>query len=316
LLLDKTLSFATANLFNFVEPPNAFYDFENIYDHAAWQEKNRWTKQQLTLLDADVVGLQEVFSIDASKAMMKQLGYPYFASVDKPIIEQEYIYSKPVVAIASKYPIIEVNPVYPPDAIALDYQIQLPTFSRIPIQAIINIPDIGEIAVYVCHLKSQRAVECLTPERHQPLIGRWLSTQQRGWEALMLRLFMQQAYQSRPMPTILMGDFNQALSSDITGILTQHDEQLDNVLSIQDSWQLFNPMASAEERQATHYHFAKGNVLDYILLSQEFQPDSQYSVAEVTDYCVLDKHLINPSFEHDKQASDHAFVSVTVSFVL
>jgi hypothetical protein len=70
------------------------------------------------------------------------------------------------------------------------------------------------------------------------------------------------------------------------------------------------------ERPATHYHFAKGNVLDYILLSQEFQPDSQYSLADVCQYVTLDEHLINPIFDKDQQASDHAFIAVTVQFVL
>lgn len=316
MLTNKTLSFATANLFNFVEPPGAFYDFENIYEREAWQEKCRWTQRQLSQLDADVVGLQEVFSIEATRELMSQIGYPHFATVDSPDIEQEYIYSKPVVAIASRYPISHISPVTPPKEMSQGYQTQLPPFSRQPIQAIIDVPDIGEVAVYVCHLKSQRATESLEAELEQPLIGRWLSAQQRGWEALMLRLFIQQQYQTHPIPTVLMGDFNQTISSDITGLLTQEVEQQGNLLTLKDSWQLFQLTHPDAERQPTHYHFATGNILDYILLSQEFHPDSQYSLADVTDYRALDKHLINPSFEQDKQASDHAFVAVTVRFVL
>lgn len=316
MLTNQTLTFATANLFNFVEPPGAFYDFENIYEREAWQEKCRWTQQQLKQLNGDIVALQEVFSIEAARELMQQLGYPYFVTVDTPDIEQEYIYSKPVVALACKYPIIDTKPVTPLHAISQGYQAQVPSFSRKPICAIVDITNIGQVAVYVCHLKSQRATDSLEPEYEQPLVGRWLSSQQRGWEAVMLRLFMQQQYQTHPMPTVLMGDLNQALSSDITGLLTETIEQHPVALQLQDSWQLISDNKATSQRQATHYHFAKGNVLDYILLSQEFHPGSQHSLADVLDYRTLDKHLINPSFEQDKQASDHAFVAVTVRFVL
>ncbi|NOH26305.1 endonuclease/exonuclease/phosphatase family protein [Vibrio europaeus] len=316
MLTNKTLTFATANLFNFVEPPKAFYDFENIYDGEAWQEKCRWTQEKLTSLDADIVGVQEVFSIDAARRLLEELGYPHFAVVDEPNLEQDYICSQPVVAIASRYPIISVSAVTPPSSIEECYQVKAPDFSRKPIYATVDVPDIGEVAVYVCHLKSQRPTDSLDTEKSHSLVGQWLSSQQRGWEAVMLRLFMEQQYNNHPIPTVLMGDMNQAISSNITGLLTQQVNEDDKQLRLRDSWQLQSASATESERPPTHYHFAKGNVLDYILLSQEFQPGSQYSMADVTGYQTLDTHLINPSFDKDKQASDHAFVAVTVQFVL
>ena len=327
MLTDKELTFATANLLNFIEPPNAFYDFENIYDGEAWQEKCRWTKTQIQMLDADIVGVQEVFTIEAMRTLFAEMGYPYFASVDHPHVESDYIYSQPVVALASRYPITRIEAVTPIDSIQQGYQTPLPTFSRKPLYVVVDVPDIGEVAVYVCHLKSQRATESHDPEHAHPLIGRWLSSQQRGWEAVMLRLFMDQQYKRHPIPTVLMGDMNQALSSDITGLLTIESNHASERLKLQDSWGLFCNRQSYEKHQLnetlqsinrtpTHYYFAKGNILDYILLSQEFQPHSQYSMADITEYTVLDNHLINPIFERDKQASDHAFVAVTVRFVL
>ena len=312
----QTLTFATANLFNFVAPPNAFYDFENIYETQAWAEKCRWTKEKLTLLDADIVGLQEVFSIEAARQMMADLGYGYFAVVDTPHIEQEYIYSQPVVAVASRYPITRYEAVMPPSALMESYDVPFPDFSRQPISAVVSVPNIGEIAVYVCHLKSQRATESASGESEHPLLGRWLSHQQRGWEAVMLRIAMENAYRSHPVPTVLMGDMNQSLDSVLTGQLTLNTSSGSATLTLEDSWSLYQTNDKAKDRAATHYHFATGNVLDYLLLSQEFQAHSPYSLADVVGYQVLDQHLINPSFAQDSQASDHAFVSVTVSFVL
>jgi len=316
LQTNKTLTFATANLFNFVEPPGAFYDFENIYDGEAWKEKCHWTQEKLKVLNADIVGVQEVFSIDAARMLFEELGYPHFAVVDEPHLEQGYIFSQPVVALASKHPIENLGAVTPLNSIREHYQVDTPEFSRKPIYATVDVPDIGEVAVYVCHLKSQRPTDSLDAENAHSLVGQWLSSQQRGWEAVLLRLFMEQQYANHPIPTVLMGDLNQTLSSDITGLLTKEVSNDNKLLRLKDSWQLQSASVIESERPPTHYHFAKGNVLDYILLSQEFQPDSQYSMADVTEYQTLDAHLINPSFDKDKQASDHAFVAVTVRFVL
>ncbi|WP_159650620.1 endonuclease/exonuclease/phosphatase family protein [Vibrio atypicus] len=313
---NNTLTFATANLFNFVEPPNAFYDFENIYEQEAWQGKCAWTKKHVEALDADIIGLQEVFSIEATQILFKQMGYKYFAVVDQPQVADEYIYSHPVVALASKYPIKHVEAVRPLEWISDSYQIPTPQFSRKPIYAVVNVPEIGEIACYVCHLKSQRASESSNPEQEHALVGQWVSAQQRGWEAIMLRLFMEHQYQRHPIPCVLMGDMNEPLDSSITGLLTREINQSSEKLTLQDSWSILNRNNKDACRQPTHYHFAKGNVLDYLLVSQEFQPDSPYSLADIVDYQTLNAHLINPSFEKDRYASDHAFVSMTVHFVL
>lgn len=321
MITDRALSFATANLFNFIEPPSAFYDFENIYDSDAWRDKCLWIENTIQELNADIVGLQEVFSVEAARVLFKQMGYPYFASVDKPHVEQGYIYSHPVVAIASRYPIVRVKAVTPLKVIEESYPITLPEFSRKPIYAVVDVPELGEIAIYVCHLKSQRPTESYaqamgsTTMKTSSIVGRWLSSQQRGWEAVMLRLFMEQQYALHPVPSVLMGDMNQPLTSELTGLLTHESGTELGALILEDSWHLFNRNKPSIDRAPTHYHFSVGNVLDYILFSQEFHPDSPISLADITDYQVMDEHLTDPRFERDKQASDHAFVGTTLCFV-
>lgn len=314
MLTDYSLTFATANLFNFIEPPAAFYEFDNIYEDAAWQGKCHWTEKELTELNADIIGLQEVFSIDAARALCEKLGYPYFATVEQPSVESDYIYSKPVVAIASKYPITNLQKVTPPVDQCRGYSLTLPDFSRHPIHVSIDVPELGEIDVYVCHLKSQRVTESEHPDLELPILGSWLSSQQRSWEALMLRLYMESVYQLSPKPTVLLGDMNQAITSDTTGLLIKQVDQTPQGLVLKDSWELLTN--THQTRPATHYHFATGNVLDYILMSQEFHPDSDRSLADVVHYQTLDSHLINPNYQQDKYASDHAFVAATVRYVL
>ncbi|EPF7977549.1 endonuclease/exonuclease/phosphatase family protein [Vibrio harveyi] len=311
------ITFATANLFNFVAPPGAYYDFENIYSLDDWQDKLTWTKSQLEQLAPDIIGLQEVFSIEETKAFFTTMGYQYFASVDTPHIEGDYIYSRPVVAIASRFPIESYEAVtFDKETLNAFGDFSAPPFSRKPIRAIIVHPIIGHIAIYVTHLKSQRPADSETPADASKPIARWLSTQQRGWEAAMLRDAMQKQYARNSMPTVLMGDMNQAITStSVNKVLIEHYGDSVTDLQLNDGWEL-QVAPTLEPRPATHYHFAKGNVLDYILLSQEFDAHAGISIAEVTRYEVLDAHLINPSFERDKNASDHAFVALTVEIKL
>ncbi|HDM8234230.1 TPA: endonuclease/exonuclease/phosphatase family protein [Vibrio campbellii] len=311
------ITFATANLLNFVAPPGAYYDFENIYSLDDWQDKLTWTKSQFDQLNPDIIGLQEVFSIEETQTFFAEIGYQYFACVDTPHIEGDYIYSRPVVAVASRFPIESFKAVtFDKNTLNAFGDIDAPPFSRKPVRATIIHPIIGHICVYVTHLKSQRPADSETPEQASRPIARWLSTQQRAWEAAMLRDAMQKHYANNPMPTLLMGDMNQAITqTSVNNVLVEQYGDSVTDLQLCDGWEL-QVAPSLESRPATHYHFAKGNVLDYILLSQEFDAHADVSIAEVTNYQVLDAHLINPSFERDKNASDHAFVALTVEIKL
>ncbi|NTU37945.1 endonuclease/exonuclease/phosphatase family protein [Vibrio diabolicus] len=311
------ITFVTANLFNFVAPPDAYYDFENIYSLEQWQDKLAWTQRQVEKLEGDVIGLQEVFSIEKTQAFFSTIGYPYFATVDTPHVEDEYIYSSPVVAIASRFPIEKVQAVEFDLATLEPFGVNIaPEFSRKPIYAQVIHPVLGHIAVYVTHLKSQRPADSEQPETSSTIIGRWLSTQQRGWEAAMLRVAMQKRYRKEPMPTVLMGDMNQPITpTSVNSALVSNAGDSVTELQLKDGWSLQSD-ALKDERPATHYHFSTGNVLDYILLSQEFDTLSDISVAEVVDYQVSNQHLINPIYDRDKNASDHAFVALTAEVKL
>ena len=52
----------TLNLFNYLAPPNAFYESENIYSSSQWRKKSSWINNQLSHLQPDIIGFQEVFS--------------------------------------------------------------------------------------------------------------------------------------------------------------------------------------------------------------------------------------------------------------
>ncbi|MBL7005331.1 MAG: endonuclease/exonuclease/phosphatase family protein, partial [Gammaproteobacteria bacterium] len=156
-IADSQLKIATFNLFNYLEPPNAYYDFDRIYSAEQWQKKQHWVTEYLSGYQPDIIGFQEVFSPDSLKELVISQGYAYFEVVDQPEIIDDFIYKRPVVAIASRYPIVDINTVKP--NIELAQTIGLTgdfTFSRKVLRATIDVPHMGNCDCYVVHFKSKR----------------------------------------------------------------------------------------------------------------------------------------------------------------
>ena len=66
-------------------------------------------------------------------------------------------------------------------------------------------------------------------------------------------------------------------------------------------------------RTPTHYFGGGSSVLDYILLSCEFDASFHDSLYQVSAYDTYDRHLINPIFERDGESTDHGIVLITLT---
>ncbi|WP_299492460.1 endonuclease/exonuclease/phosphatase family protein [uncultured Shewanella sp.] len=345
------IKIATLNLFNFMEPPGAYYDFDNIYTHQEWQKKLAWIAQFLSKAKPDVIAFQEVFSGEALKAFIKAQGYPYFAIAGEPVPIADHVYDSPVVAIASRYPIeytlvIEADPRLAGSmGLISDFR-----YSRSPLLAGIKLPHVGSCEFYVVHFKSKRPtiepvqsayqVKSLPSEPTEQIeiptidpdnvgqvlaenvLGTWASSIQRGTEAAMLLSNIIKRRQHSHLPFVLMGDFNDAMSGDILSHLLTHELRFFRPsigelsdFCIRDAFDLYQgslDLVFELPRAATHYYGAQGMVLDYILLSSEFVPTDKHNMAVVSQYQIFDEHLVNPQYEHDSQSSDHAPVMISL----
>lgn len=335
---NSTIKIATFNLFNYIEPPYAFYDFEKILSNVQWQKKQNWIKAYLTEYQPDVIGFQEVFTPEPLKVLLKAQGYLYFHVVDQAEIIDDFICKSPVVAIASKYKITDVTVVQPNVTLAQTMGLSVDfSFSRKVLKATIDLPHIGYCDCYVVHFKSKRPLiehqqtaEISTEQNiietlKAQVIGGWGSSIQRGSEAalLLVELICQRENSGRPM--ILMGDFNNNLQDGVlTHLLTntlRFASTFDSKTYLEkyclnDAWDLYqtnNNDVEHADRKPTHYYGAMGSVLDYILLSCEFDANYQSSLFEVRDYDIYDRHLINPIFERDGESTDHGIVLVTLA---
>ena len=328
------IKLGTFNLFQFVEPPYAWYTKKEKFTVEQWSEKTAWIKQQILKMDCDIIGFQEVFSRDVLEQLVKELGFNYFETVDSANLSKK-TYTSTTVAIASKYPITKIQRV----------RVHVPSFkkhnfqghfalARVPIKATITLPNTQEMVVYVSHLKSNRLneYEYLFNEEHdlehkREVVKKALegtsstSLQQRLCEASSLFYNMKKV---KNKPMVLLCDLNDkefSLTIDTLSNPKYHQEKSEEAFLLYDaSYQykeeIHNPHPEQKTltRKATSYFLGRGHVLDYIFISNEFNKENEEKIAEVSNYKVLDEHL----HEHAGDPllkSDHAQVICELTFI-
>ncbi len=358
LVANTQFKIATFNLFNYLEPPNAYYDFERIYSAEQWAKKQKWITEYLREYQPDIIGFQEVFSPVSLKELVATQGYDYFAFVDQPEVIDDFIYRSPVVAIASRYPIVDVAAVKANTKLAQTLGLADKfSFSRKVVRATIDVPHIGNCDCYVVHFKSKRSMIEIdersnnwSPEKaiieslKANVAGSWGSTIQRGSEAALLMVEMIERREVTNNPMVLMGDFNNTLTDGVLSHLLTNTLRFVSTIDrdaylakycLNDAWNLFKIALTNENKEEnndretsvdspanreviaprapTHYFGTGSSVLDYILLSCEFDASYHDSLYQVSGYDTYDRHLINPIFDRDGESTDHGIVLITLT---
>jgi endonuclease/exonuclease/phosphatase family metal-dependent hydrolase len=336
----EAFNLCTLNLFNYIAPPNAYYEIENIYSQSTWEKKQSWISRQIEMMAPDIMGFQEVFSPKELEVLTAEQGLPYFVTVEEPGLDVDHIYNKPVVALASKYPIVSAEQVPVSAKVISDIGLQDDfSFSRPVIRAEVKINGFTTILVYVAHLKSKRSrlehirgdedeASYVTQSVLAQVQGSWASSIQRGTEAALIHADIVAQMQISKRPVVVMGDFNDGIESAplqsliggqkmdrLNGKITKHlpieDQRVMQQCSLFDAFEL-QEYHEEMTRKATHYFANRGNVLDYILLSSDFNDDYDHSLASVESVEVFDKHLTHPDHVDDLHCSDHAGVKVNI----
>ena len=339
------MKLATINLYQFAEQNTYWYDKEdsNCYHSREWKKKQRWVEQQLEEMDADVVGFQEVFSVDALEKLVKRKGYEHFITADNPKTDplDKSVFISPVVALASRHPLKNLRKLTIDEAVVQTLPIAYGfKFSREPICVTVETPDLGDVIAYVVHLKSKRPVMDRnieypesTPwsERFRDTLlrrsrGDVKSMIQRGLEATLLYHDAIGQLESNPQ-LVVMGDLNdQELSTPIDA-LTQRQKIYD-IGGVEDNeWPdgakhalhdhrlydsfIVTPGMRSKTRPYTHLHRGEPGVLDHILVSNALNPLNNNATGEVCDYQVLNQHIRHDDIDNKLQ-SDHGLVYIDI----
>ncbi|MBD1581338.1 endonuclease/exonuclease/phosphatase family protein [Pseudoalteromonas sp. S16_S37] len=324
--------FASLNLLNFVAPPYSFYQPHELYSESQWQSKTQFITGLIEHIDPTVIAFQEVFSIDALKSLCHNLGLNYFATVDTPLADAIYpnVLFNPVVAIASKVPFKQVSALEPcPELLEYLNNQQQFRFNRTPVKCQIELEGIGDITCYAMHLKSQRVLSMahMFAEQAQddPLlsmlqqtVGMMQSQISRSLEASIIYYDALKTQREQNSATLVMGDFNDNIHSPALSFMTQafpvqvtehtHFERV----GLFDSFSFSDNAHTFESKPATHYYQGSGNILDYILTSEHFNPNKNAPLVKSVFYRNFDAHLDPQRDEEDIRYSDHSAIAIEI----
>jgi len=326
---------ASFNLFQFCAPPYSWYIKKDKFTSEQWDKKTNWIKEQIEKMDCDIIGFQEVFSKDELEKICKELGYNYFVMVDEAKKDKinSNVYISTTVALASKYPILKIEEVKPHiQSLKKHFFNEKFDFSRKPIKALIEIEHKKEIFIYVNHFKSNRLnefeyifnKETSLSEKKQKV---FTSLKNKNLSALKQRLCETSSlyydFLNCDKPIICLCDLNDkefSLSIDALTNSSYHNERKKfNSYLLYDAYNLAskkqsNPHPEKKNlRKATSYYLSKGNVIDYIFVSKDFNKKDKNAIGKINSYEVLDNHL-KDNKNGSLLQSDHAPVVCEISF--
>lgn len=319
-----TLTVATANVLNLAQPGRHFYGGQDPYSQNEFERKVDWLGERFRVLNADVLAVQEVWDELALRAAVSRSGLQY-GSVLVPGAENGLGHSgaqgTPRVGLVTRLKVESVQSIsdFPTAAV-----VQVPglgphaRFERPPLLATLRMKHGQEIAVITAHLKSKRpkflqdAQGRSTEDTEDPFvqaIGSLRSLIMRAGEALALRLKVVELLHRTRLPLIVMGDLNDGPHSVTTQLIAATSQVAydkgarDNALF--SAWDVQGDAALRRDVAYSHIHQGYPEVLDQVLVSEEFVAASRAAMGDVRRVEVFNDHLHEG---RDRSRSDHGFV--------
>ena len=344
LAMPKAVTIATMNLLNLAALDQITYRGAVPISAATYERKIQWIADKLTVIDADIIGFQEVWSRDALVACFDRAGL-----TDKyQIIARDAPFGRvqTAAAISTKLPITNDPSThwteeFPKEARFIkrkpkpgeqmnQMELKITQFSR----PILNLDlDMGlhlgeplKLRLFVMHLKSKLAMELDSAEYHDPAvkphakaIGEALSAIRRTAEVAALRVWLNKELRETRMPSIVVGDMNDGHLSTTAGILAaQPPQKLFAASRVGQkatksgdvglySAQMLQEYRSIRDVYYTYEHENLLESLDHIFVSEEFYEHSPNCIWTFHDLKVLNDHIHFRS-STDKVQSDHGII--------
>ncbi|MEL6476480.1 MAG: endonuclease/exonuclease/phosphatase family protein [Pseudomonadota bacterium] len=340
-------SFTTMNLYNLQASRRTTYPGSKPLGADLYWAKIRFLGMMLKAAKADVFGFQELWAVSALRDAFEEAGledeYEFIAR-DAPGT------GKPQVALAARKGTIVydgkcsddssfwIND-FPEGAVFRkrrtieQVSVDIDAFSRPVLSAMVQ-PEKGPATrVMVAHLKSKRPIQLDGQEYgndavrpHADALGQALASIRRTAEAAALRVILNESMEGNDTPHVVMGDLNNGSLSVSTGIITGDPryrliessrpvsgKRADKGLY---SAEMLMHLRTQGHTNYTHIYENKLEVLDHILVSEEFYDHSprrvwSFRYAEIfNDYLTLPhkRKDIEKALESDRKAmwpTDH-----------
>jgi endonuclease/exonuclease/phosphatase family metal-dependent hydrolase len=323
-----TLSVATCNVLNLALPGRDFYPGQDPYSHSEYERKVAWLGERIKTLNADVLAVQEVWDEAALQEAVKLSGLRY-KYVGVPGAEngpgQMGAQGTPRVGLVTRLAVESVESLVAfPDPAVVDVP-GLGLYSRFerpPLHATLRLKNGPCLHVITAHFKSKRPKLLsdeegrTTEERDDPTVqavGSLRSLIMRGAEALAVRLKVVDILHRSREPLVMMGDLNDSPYS-VTTQLVANTSQVAYDRGAYDTalfsaWDVQGDSALRRDVAFSHIHQGYPEVLDQILVSEEFTIKSRRAIGEVKRVEVFNDHLFEG---RSRTKSDHGFVRALI----
>ncbi|MDQ2989576.1 MAG: endonuclease/exonuclease/phosphatase family protein, partial [Pseudomonadota bacterium] len=223
--MQQEIRFATFNCFNLAPAGAKLYDNLLPCTDDQFEAKVNWTARQIDLLDADVIGFQEIFSQAALKlALSRTRNYcdAFHVGFDP---DPDALKLTPSVALVSRLPLAAAGVAHAlfPDGVAMPAGTRdADRFARPVVHAqVVVSPDLT-VDVVVVHLKSKRPDYRTGDTGEDPqlyALACLRSLIRRGTEAVALRVLLSNLGRENKRPRVVLGDFNDVADAVTTGIV-------------------------------------------------------------------------------------------------
>jgi endonuclease/exonuclease/phosphatase family metal-dependent hydrolase len=306
--MQQEIRFATFNTFNLAPPGMRCY--ENLAPCTAeeYEAKLDWTAHQIDLLNADVIGFQEIFSqatlrevLARTRRFREAVHLGFDPDPEAPRLT-------PSVALVSRLPVLGHPRAISmfPDKVSMPPGSRDPDrFTRAPLHAEVELAPGIVIDVIVVHLKSRRPDYRSSDTGEDPnlyALACLRSLIRRGTEATALRVLLTDMARDKQRPRIVLGDFNDVADSVTTEIVLGEGAPLGERMF--DAARLHMHQDNLRNVGFSIVHESRHSTIDHILVSQEFNPVLPNAIGEVVDVVYLNDHL-NLGLP---EASDHGQV--------
>ena len=328
----KQFYIATANLLNFANPNRVYYENAPAYDKEAYDHKLRGMTELLSKAHADIIAVQEVWDSEALEALAISLGFKAenvvipLASNDSasPHTQGKGAQNTPAVGIISRFERLETS-----------------ILESIEPKAVIDIPDIGPyqrfnrpplivrvdvygqpVTIVTAHLKSKRAFFLRDENGHlledmdDPNIrvrAKLRSLCMRASEAASIRMSIMERLHHTREPLILLGDMNDVTNSVTTQLMTEtgevnYDKGLRDV-ALFDAARIQARYGWMKDVAYTHIYQGMPEVIDQLFVSEEFLPDSKFSLGQVERVDYFNDHL---KWDYADRVTDHGIIRAKI----
>jgi exonuclease III len=322
---------ASFNVENLVGSGIRYYDRnkDTVEEHEA---KANWIAATLTRAKADIVGVQEVWLEDALKDVAKR---SFFFANGAHVVApgataaenlNGHLAKRPRLGIISRYPIKSAQTFAPfPKSVDLTLPLRvdggaiqpvaigISQFQRPVLRAVVDVGGL-DLVVYVAHLKSKGPLIAEGEDGDDPFVasqGQARATIVRAAEAAALRHLILDDLHRTKKPAIVLGDLNDtpdsASTQTVRGPTPHKDMNHEEKKALWDVV-LYSTFRVAHERSPTlhtHIHDGERDILDHILVSEEFYSRNKARIGEVVRHDVINDHLRDDDAPKAPGASDH-----------